>query len=141
MKITQSEIKILIKQCVSDSNIYTLQDFLTYVQKHNKKEVTRNKIYRAVLSLIETKDIVRIERGIYAKDFKSAENNSVQVVAETEEEIKIKKDVFDSLNKINADLENLLKQVNIMDLSNETYDIVIKICELKKMIEDIKSTY
>lgn len=137
MKITQAELKVLIKQCVSNSGVYTIQDFLKYAHDNSDKGVTRNEIYRALSSLIKTNDIVRIEQGAYAKDFnfKCVKNNTSII---NEKGIKIKKDLIDYLDKMYAEFEDLIACVNIMDLSDEIYEIIIKICELKKTINSIK---
>ena len=135
MKITQSELKVLIKQCVSNSGVYTIQDFLKYAHDNSSRGVTRDEIYRAVSSLIKTNNIVRIERGAYAKDFNFKCNN---IPITNEEGIKIKKDIINHLDKMCAEFEDLIARVNIMDLSDEIYEIIINICKLKKTINSIK---
>ena len=50
--------------------MYTAPDFKEYIILNSKKDVTRGQISGAVSQLIDTKEIVRVGRGLYAKDMK-----------------------------------------------------------------------
>ena len=75
MKITTAEVKILIKECVKTCGMYTAADFKNYIIKKSGKDVTRNQITGAIGQLMDTKDIVRVERGLYAKDINHIDNS------------------------------------------------------------------
>ena len=68
MRISTAEIKMLIKECVKQGGMYTAPDFKEYIILNSKKDVTRGQISGAVSQLIDTKEIVRVGRGLYARD-------------------------------------------------------------------------
>lgn len=135
MKISTAEIKILIKECVKTYGMYTTTDFKNYIIKKSGKEVTRNQITGAIGQLIETKDIVRIERGLYSKDINHT-NNYTTVSNDTENILK--KEIYQTLNKMEDDLINKLGSINILDLDSDNFGIITKVRMLRESIEEIK---
>ena len=70
MRISTAEIKMLIKECVRQGGMYTAPDFKEYIVANSGKDVTRGQISGAVSQLVDTKEIVRVGRGLFAKDMK-----------------------------------------------------------------------
>ena len=70
MKISTAEIKMLIKECIKQGGMYTARDFKEYIVANSGKDVTRGQISGAVSQLVDMKEIVRVGRGLYAKDAK-----------------------------------------------------------------------
>ena len=54
--------------------MYTAPDFKEYIVANSGKDVTRGQISGAVSQLVDTKEIVRVERGLFAKDMKVTVN-------------------------------------------------------------------
>ena len=135
MKISTAEIKILIKECVKTYGMYTTTDFKNYIIKKSGKEVTRNQITGAIGQLIETKDIVRIERGLYSKDINHTNNS---ITANNNTENILKKEIYQTLNKMEDDLINTLGSINVLDLDSDNFGIITKVRMLRESIEEIK---
>lgn len=135
MKISTAEIKVLIKECVKTYGMYTTADFKNYITQKSGKEVTRNQITGAIGQLIDTKDIVRIERGLYSKDVNhidtgtDANNDTANI---------LKKEIYRTLNKMEDDLINKLGSISVLDLDRENYAIITKVRGLRESIEEIK---
>lgn len=135
MKISTAEIKVLIKECVKTHGMYTTADFRNYITKKSGKEVTRNQITGAIGQLIDTKDIVRVERGLYSKDINHIDS-SVEVNNDTEDIWK--KEFYRTLDKMEDDLINKLGSINVLDLGRDNFAIITKVMMLKESIEEIK---
>lgn len=90
MRISTAEIKMLIKECVKQGGMYTAPDFKEYIILNSKKDVTRGQISGAVSQLIDTKEIVRVGRGLYAKDMKVTINKKKSIADEVEDTLKYK---------------------------------------------------
>lgn len=135
MKISTAEIKILIKECVKTYGMYTTTDFRNYIIEKSGKEVTRNQITGAIGQLIETKDIVRIERGLYSKDINHINNS---IIANNDTENILKKEIYQTLNKMENDLINKIGSINVLDLDNDNFGIITKVRMLRESIEEIK---
>ena len=71
MRISTAEIKMLIKECIKQGGMYTAPDFKEYIVANSGKDVTRGQISGAITQLVDMKEIVRVGRGLYAKDIKS----------------------------------------------------------------------
>lgn len=137
MKISTAEIKMLIKECVESCGIYTAADFGNYIRLNSGKDFTRGQISGALAQLVDTKDIVRVGRGLYSKDAKSISNRSA--ISRNETENKLQKEIYDALSKVEKDLAKVTGSINIWELDGENFEIVAKIRGLKKSIEEIKS--
>ena len=75
MRISTAEIKMLIKECVRQGGMYTAPDFKEYIVENSGKDVTRGQISGGISQLVDTKEIVRVGRGLYAKDMKVTINS------------------------------------------------------------------
>ena len=133
MKITTADVKILIKECVKTCGMYTAADFKNYIIKKSGKDVTRNQITGAIGQLMDTKDIVRVERGLYAKDINHIDN-SVEANNDTE----MKKEIYRTLNKMEDDLISKLGSINVLGLDSDDFIIITKVRMLRESIEEIK---
>ncbi len=89
MRISTAEIKMLIKECVKQEGMYTALDFKEYIAVNSGKDVTRGQISGAVSQLVDAKEIVRVGRGLYAKDMKVTINKKKSIVHEEEDTLKI----------------------------------------------------
>ena len=133
MKISTAEIKILIKECVKTYGMYTASDFRNYIIKKSGKDVTRNQITGAIRQLMDTKDIIRVERGLYSKDINHIDN-SIEANNDTE----MKNEIYRILNKMEDDLMSKLGSINVLDLDSEDFIIITKVRMLRESIEEIK---
>lgn len=135
MKISTAEIKVLIRECVKTYGMYTTADFKNYITQKSGKEVTRNQITGAIGQLIDTKDIVRIERGLYSKDV-----NHIDIGADANNDTAniLKKEIYRTLNKMEDDLINKLGSISVLDLDRDNYAIITKVRALRESIEEIK---
>ena len=116
MKISTAEIKMLIKECVRQGGMHTAPDFKEYIAANSGKDVTRGQISGAISQLVDTKEIVRVGRGLYAKDMKVTINK-----------------------KKNTELATTISSIDIWELNGENFEIVTKMRELKDTIEGIKA--
>ena len=129
MRISTAEIKMLIKECVRQGGMYTAPDFKEYIVANSGKDVTRGQISGAVSQLVDTKEMVRVGRGLYAKDMKVTANKKKS----NDDEVK------DTLNKVEKELATTISSVDIWKLNGENFEIVTKMRELKDSIEEIKT--
>ena len=136
MKISTAEIKMLVKECVKTEGVYTTSDFAKYIELHSDKDFTRSQIAGALSQLTDTKDIVKIERGLYSRDGNSIKDNSGR---NFEKKVNFfKENIYDALCKIENDIEGSIGTVNILELEHENFEIISKLRDLKMYIEDIK---
>ena len=137
MRISTAEIKMLIKECVKTGGMYTATDFGKYIKTNSGKEFTRGQISGAISQLVDTRDIVRVGRGLYSKDMKSLSNKNP--AHRDEKDNKLQRDIYNTLSKIENDLAQITGKINIWELEAENFEIITKMRELKKTIEDIKN--
>lgn len=137
MRISTAEIKMLIKECIKQGGMYTALDFKEYILLNSKKEVTRGQISGAISQLVDTKEIVRIGRGLYAKDAKVNISKKERVDDEVEDALKIQ--INNTLIKVEKELATTISSIDIWKLNGENFEIVTKMRELKDFIEDIKA--
>ncbi len=136
MRISTTEIKMLIKECVRQGGMYTAPDFKEYIVANSGKDVTRGQISGAVSQLVDTKEIARVGRGLYAKDMKVTVNKKKNIDNEVEDTLKIQ--VYNTLIKVEKELATTISSIDIWKLNGENFEIVTKIRELKDSIEEIK---
>lgn len=134
MKISTAEIKMLIKECVKKEGVYTAKDFKNYILANTQKEVTQGQIAGGISQLVDSKAIIRIERGLYEKYKEPAQSIS----GENEEKNKLKAELYDTLNKVEKELVNAIGKVNVWDLNEEDFELIKQIRELKSSITQIK---
>lgn len=82
---------------------------------------------------MDTKDIIRVERGLYSKDINHIDN-SIEANNDTE----MKNEIYRILNKMEDDLMSKLGSINVLDLDSEDFIIITKVRMLKESIEEIK---
>lgn len=136
MKISTAEIKMYIKECVKMQGMYTATDFRNYIGMKSQKEITRGQISGAISQLVDSEDIIRVGRGLYSKDEKSISNKNVNVNNEAEDSLK--RDIYNTLNKVEGELVNAIGAINVWELNSDNFEIITKIRELKTSIEEIK---
>ena len=137
MRISTAEIKMLIKECVRQGGMYTAPDFKEYIVANSGKDVTRGQISGAVSQLVDTKEIVRVGRGLYAKDMKVTANKKKSNDDEVKDTLKIQ--IYNTLIKVEKELATTISSVDIWKLNGENFEIVTKMRELKDSIEEIKT--
>ena len=137
MRISTAEIKMLIKECVRQGGMYTAPDFKEYIVANSGKDVTRGQISGAVSQLVDTKDIVRVGRGLYVKDIKMAANKKKSNDEEVKDTLKIQ--IYNTLIKVEKELATTISSIDIWKLNGENFEIVTKMRELKDSIEKIKT--
>ena len=122
-----------------DINMY--YDFNTmikeYIVANSGKDVTRGQISGAVSQLVDTKEIVRVGRGLYAKDMKVTANKKKSNDDEVKDTLKIQ--IYNTLIKVEKELATTISSVDIWKLNGENFEIVTKMRELKDSIEEIKT--
>ena len=136
MRISTAEIKVLIKECVKRGGMYTASDFKEYIEENSGKDITRGQLSGAVSQLIDTKDIVRVEHGLYSKDMKIIINKKKS--NEHEEDDTLKVQIYNTLIKVEKELATTISSIDIWKLNGENFEIVTKMRELKDYIEEIK---
>ena len=136
MRISTAEIKILIKDCIKQEGMYTASDFKEYIAVNSGKDVTRGQISGAVSQLVDTKEIVRVGRGLYAKDMKVTINKKKSIVHEEEDTLKTQ--IYNTLIKVEKELATTISSIDIWKVNDENFEIVTKMRELKDYIEEIK---
>ena len=157
MRISTAEIKMLIKECVRQGGMYTAPDFKEYIVANSGKDVTRGQISGAVSQLVDTKEIVRVGRGLFAKDMKVTANKKKSSddlslmefhflgVSANSKCIKTKYDVISGkyisieLGDARSNLATTISSIDIWKLNGENFEIVTKMRELKDFIEEIKT--
>ena len=82
---------------------------------------------------MDKKDIVRVERCLYAKDINHIDN-SVEANNDTE----MKKEIYRTLNKMEDDLISKLGSINVLGLDSDDFIIITKVRMLRESIEEIK---
>ena len=137
MRISTAEIKMLIKECVRQGGMYTAPDFKEYIVANSGKDVTRGQISGAVSQLVDTKEIVRVGRGLYAKDMKVTANKKKSNDDEVKDTLKIQ--IYNTLIKVEKELATTISSIDIWKLNGENFEIVTKMRELKDFIEEIKT--
>ena len=137
MRISTAEIKMLIKECVRQGGMYTAPDFKEYIVANSGKDVTRGQISGAVSQLVDTKEIVRVGRGLYAKDMKVTANKKKSNDDEVKDTLKIQ--IYNTLIKVEKELATTISSIDIWKLNGENFEIVTKMRELKDSIEEIKT--
>lgn len=138
MRISTAEIKLMILDCVKTPGMYTGADFSEYIRLNSDKDFTRGQISGALAQLVDTKDIIRVERALYAKDAKSAKAIS-RIASNNEKEKTMKNKIYNMLSQVEKEIAETIGSLNIWELSGENFEIIAKIRELKVSIEDIKN--
>ena len=137
MRISTAEIKMLIKECVRQGGMYTAPDFKEYIVANSGKDVTRGQISGAVSQLVDMKEIVRVGRGLYAKDAKVTISKKKSVNHEVEDTLKMQ--IYNTLINVEKELATTISSIDIWKLNGENFEIVTKMRELKDFIEEIKT--
>ena len=117
--------------------MYTAPDFKEYIVENSGKDVTRGQISGGISQLVDTKEIVRVGRGLYAKDMKVTINKKKDMDNEVEDTLKIQ--IYNTLIKVEKELATTISSIDIWKLNGENFEIVTKMRELKDSIEDIKA--
>ena len=86
--------------------------------------------------LVDTKEIVRVGRGLFAKDMKVAVNKKKPNDDEVKDTLKIQ--IYNTLIKVEKELATTISSIDIWKLNGENFEIVTKTRELKDFIEEIK---
>ena len=137
MKISTAEIKMLIKECVRQGGMHTAAEFKEYIVANSGKDVTRGQISGAVSQLVDMKEIVRVGRGLYAKDTRVIENRKKSTEHKVEDVLKTQ--IYNTLVKVEKDLATTISSIDIWQLNGENFEIVTKVRKLKDSIEEIKA--
>jgi hypothetical protein len=114
MRISTAEIKVLIQECVSDGKTYTNMELIEYVSNNSDKEFSRAQISGAITQLIDRRDLVRVERGLYKKGNQSDELQDEGVVQPRDPYQVIITDMKSSLNK-------KMSAINPLELNEEQF--------------------
>ncbi len=113
--------------------MYTATDFRNYINMNSQKEVTRGQISGAISQLIDSKEIIRVGRGLYSKD-----TQSIKKTTNDEAEDTLKNDIYNTLSKMEDELMNAIGAVNVWELNSDNFAVITKMRELKDSIEEIK---
>lgn len=117
--------------------MYTAPDFKEYIVENSGKDVTRGQISGGISQLVDTKEIVRVGRGLYAKDMKVTINKKKDTDNAIEDTLKIQ--IYNTLIKVEKELATTISSIDNWKLNGENFEIVTKMRELKDSIEDIKA--
>lgn len=136
MKLSTAEMKRIMKECVKEEAIYTVADFCKYINTKSEKEFTRGQISGALAQLIDSGDIIRVERGLYTGKY-TMENSGLEG-NNFQETTQFKKETIRNLDNIENMLANFVNSVKVWDLNKEEVDILLMIKELKSSIENTR---
>lgn len=137
MKISTTEIKILIKECVKQGGMYTASDFKEYIITTSGKVATRGQISGAVSQLVDTKEIARVGRGLYAKDIKATFTKEKKENNKVEDTLKLQ--IYNTLTNVEKELATTISSIDIWKLNGEHFEIITNMRKLKDSIEEIKA--
>ncbi len=135
MKISTAEIKMLIRKCVESEGFYTADDFKKYINLHSKKEFTRGQISGALAQLVDSKDISRIDRGLYSKNNKL--DSDSQYISYNAQNAITKKEIYNAVCNAETNFERAFKNINIWELNND-FELISRIHDLRTSISEIK---
>lgn len=136
MKISTAEIKMLLKECVKMEGNYTVLDFSEYVAKNSNKSFTKSQISGAIAQLVDTGDIVRIERGLYKRKI-SETKGSINITAKRENNI-FSREAIQCLNKLEDMLAEFANSKKIWQLNECEFEILSEMRELKESLEKLR---
>lgn len=142
MKLSTAEIKMLIKQCASTSNNCTPKDFTAYIEKKSDKEFTRGQIAGAVSQLVDKKELISIERGLYrlgnieVKDtYKKASQSTSNFHSQFAFEI------ADCLNDTVKELSQIVEKTDVLGMSREEFQLLVDVKQIREKMEQIIANY
>lgn len=137
MKMSTAEIKFLIKDCVKKSGMYTPSDFKDYITQKSDKDVTRNQITGAINQLVDSKDIIRVERGLYSNDTNYITKVKANIT-NSDTSNRLKKELYTALNEMENIFLNATGSISIWDLNNNP-EIITKLQSLRESIDELKN--
>lgn len=126
MKLTTGEIKILIKNCLSEVSYSSVPEIKQYIAQNTIKEFTNGQIIGAIGQLVKRGDIENVERGVYKK------NNNEKLFLngkDFNDQIKL------CLNNTMNELSSIIKRTDIIALDEKDYKKINRIKELKEYID------
>lgn len=103
--------------------MHTAPDFKEYIAANSGKDVTRGQISGAISQLVDTKEIVRVGRGLYAKDMKVT---IIKENTDNEAEDTLKIQIYNTLVKVEKELATTISSIDIWELNGENFEIVTK---------------
>ncbi|WP_461878499.1 hypothetical protein [Fusicatenibacter sp.] len=137
MKMSTAEIKFLIKDCVKKPGMYTPSDFKDYITQKSDKDVTRNQITGAINQLVDSKDIIRVERGLYSNDTNYITKVKANIT-NSDTSNRLKKELYTALNEMENIFLNATGSISIWDLNNNP-EIITKLQSLRESIDELKN--
>ena len=141
MRISTAEIKLLIRKCVSRGGIYTTADFCEFINRESDKIYTRGQISGSIAQLIDLGYIERIDRGLYKEAGEVQRDKSEDENRNFKKNQQFKKEAITCLDEIEKKLEKFFDDQKISDLSNDEFDILKKMRDLKTASEKIRNGY
>lgn len=137
MKISTAEIKVLLKECVKTEGNYTVLDFSEYVAKNSNKSFTKSQVSGAIAQLLDTGDIVRIERGLYRRKTGETKNNANIKTTKCKNNL-FAQEAVQCLNKMEDMLADFANSKKIWQLNESEFEILAKMRELKESLEELR---
>lgn len=141
MRISTAEIKLLIRKCVSQGGLYTTADFCEFINHESNKNYTRGQISGGLAQLVDLGYIARIDRGLYTRTEKSQIDSNEESNKNIKKDQLFKKEAVNCLNEIENKLEIFFDTQKISELSNEEFEILKKMRDLKTSSEKIRKGY
>lgn len=132
MKISTAEIKTIIREQIKDGENYTPSDFENIIKNASSKSFTGGQLAGAIKQLADNGDILRKERGLYCRP-----SDASGVHAGISGQPVLKKAVKECLTQAEISLKNAVDSCSMFDMDQEEFEILIKVQELKKQMEQI----
>lgn len=136
MKISTAEIKLLLKECVKTEGFYTVLDFCKYLSEKSDKIFTKSQVSGAIAQLIDTGDIVRVERGLYKR--KSEETTKCLKENIKDDDMLFKQEAKQCLSKAERILAQFADSKNFMQVNEYEFQILSEMRGIKERLEVLR---
>ncbi len=136
MKISTEEVKELLKECAAQMEECRPQDFRQYIRLHSDKDCTDGQLAGAIRQLAEKGELIKIERGIYAKG-DGTYSIRKKTVGYGESSFAI--DIADCFADTAKRLELIVESVDVLNMGEADFSLLGEIRKIKEDMETISS--
>lgn len=137
-----AEIKKYIKECASNGDDLTPQDFHLYITEKYGNNFTKGQLTGGIAQLVDKGELIRVERGVYRSAHKSKKIER----AYGEKDSTVSKSLFIAeivccLENTNKELSKVTAKVNALNMSKKEFALLNKIKGLTEELESITRSY
>ena len=123
-KITSAELKMLLRQYLSENRYYVYTEFKSYLKQVTNKDFTQPQVAGVVKQLADKHEIERVARGIYQRSIPITEQG-------------YKKQIRNCLKNTISYLSLIIRSVDLVALNDEDYAEVKKVRVLADQIKAV----